>query len=77
MYRRVDFQKHAFAAFVYMDGQVPGAFEDLLDAKRILREIRLLQHFQHDNIICKSGGSQNSWHALLQMHYVLESAIFC
>lgn len=32
--------------------KVPGAFEDLLDAKRILREIRLLQHFQHDNIIC-------------------------
>lgn len=32
--------------------KVPGAFEDLLDAKRILREIRLLQHFEHDNIIC-------------------------
>jgi mitogen-activated protein kinase 1/3 len=27
------------------------AFEDLIDAKRILREIKLLRHFDHDNVI--------------------------
>ena len=27
------------------------AFEDLIDAKRIVREIRLLRHFNHENVI--------------------------
>ncbi|OQR83793.1 sporangia induced mitogen-activated protein kinase [Achlya hypogyna] len=31
--------------------KVSKAFEDLVDAKRILREIKLLQHFDHENII--------------------------
>jgi len=31
--------------------KIAKAFEDLVDAKRILREIKLLQHFKHDNII--------------------------
>lgn len=31
--------------------KVPNAFEDLVDAKRIYREIRLLKFFKHDNII--------------------------
>lgn len=31
--------------------KVANAFEDLVDAKRILREIKLLQFFEHDNII--------------------------
>jgi mitogen-activated protein kinase 1/3 len=31
--------------------KVANAFEDLVDAKRILREIKLLRHFDHDNII--------------------------
>ncbi|KAF0686181.1 Aste57867_21967 [Aphanomyces stellatus] len=31
--------------------KVSKAFEDLIDAKRILREIKLLQHFDHENII--------------------------
>jgi serine/threonine protein kinase len=31
--------------------KVQNAFDDLIDAKRILREIRLLRHFNHDNII--------------------------
>lgn len=31
--------------------QVPNAFEDLIDAKRILREIKLLKFLEHDNII--------------------------
>ena len=31
--------------------KVPNAFEDLVDAKRILREIKLLAFFDHENII--------------------------
>ena len=31
--------------------KVPNAFDDLIDAKRILREIRLLSFFDHENII--------------------------
>lgn len=31
--------------------KVPKAFEDLIDAKRILREIKLLGFFDHENII--------------------------
>ena len=31
--------------------KITRAFEDLIDAKRILREIRLLKHFDHENII--------------------------
>jgi mitogen-activated protein kinase 1/3 len=27
------------------------AFDDLIDAKRILREVKLLRHFRHENII--------------------------
>ena len=31
--------------------KIPNTFEDLVDAKRIVREIRLLRHFDHDNVI--------------------------
>mmetsp|Transcript_38679 Transcript_38679/g.48863 ORF Transcript_38679/g.48863 Transcript_38679/m.48863 type:complete len:487 (+) Transcript_38679:314-1774(+) len=31
--------------------KVPNAFEDLVDAKRIVREIRLLRHFNHENVM--------------------------
>ena len=31
--------------------KVPKAFEDLIDAKRIVREIKLLKFFEHDNVI--------------------------
>ena len=31
--------------------KVPNAFEDLIDAKRIIREIRILRFFDHENII--------------------------
>ena len=31
--------------------KVPNAFEDLIDAKRIVREIKLLRFFDHENII--------------------------
>ena len=32
--------------------KITNAFADLIDGKRILREVKLLRHFQHDNIIC-------------------------
>lgn len=31
--------------------KIPRLFHDLVDAKRILREIKLLRHFRHENII--------------------------
>jgi len=31
--------------------KVTNAFDDIIDAKRILREIKLLRHFDHDNIV--------------------------
>jgi len=31
--------------------KIPKAFNDLTDAKRILREIKLMRHFDHENII--------------------------
>lgn len=31
--------------------KIPGAFDDLVDAKRIVREIRLLRHFDHENVM--------------------------
>lgn len=31
--------------------KVPNAFEDLIDAKRILRELKLLKFFSHENIV--------------------------
>ena len=33
--------------------KVPRAFDDLIDAKRILREIKLLRHFDHENVSSK------------------------
>lgn len=32
--------------------KITDAFHDLVDGKRILREVRLLRNFKHDNIIC-------------------------
>merc|ERR1719453_2790101 len=36
----------------YAVKKVSNAFDDLVDAKRILREIKLLRQLKHDNIIC-------------------------
>ena len=30
--------------------KITDAFEDLIDAKRILREAKLLRHFDHENV---------------------------
>eukprot|EP00691_Histiona_aroides_P001844 EC852404.1.p1 GENE.EC852404.1~~EC852404.1.p1 ORF type:complete len:163 (+),score=49.02 EC852404.1:176-664(+) len=31
--------------------KIPDVFRDLVDGKRVLREIKLLQHFHHENVI--------------------------
>jgi hypothetical protein len=31
--------------------KIPKAFDDIVDAKRILREVKLLHHFNHENIV--------------------------
>jgi len=31
--------------------KIPNAFDDLVDAKRILREVKLLRHFKHPNVV--------------------------
>jgi len=32
--------------------KITNAFEDAVDCKRMLREMRLLQHFKHENVLC-------------------------
>ena len=31
--------------------KIPKAFEDIIDCKRLLREIKILKHFKHDNVL--------------------------
>ncbi|GAB5368363.1 hypothetical protein AAMO2058_001312800 [Amorphochlora amoebiformis] len=31
--------------------KIPKVFDDLIDAKRVLREIKLLRHFKHENVV--------------------------
>ena len=31
--------------------KIPKAFEDTVDCKRLLREIKILRHFKHDNVL--------------------------
>jgi len=31
--------------------KIPKAFEDIVDCKRLLREIKILRHFRHDNVL--------------------------
>lgn len=31
--------------------KIPKAFEDTIDCKRLLREIKILRHFQHENVL--------------------------
>ena len=35
--------------------KIPKAFDDLIDAKRILREVKLLRHFRHENVRQTAG----------------------
>lgn len=32
--------------------KINNAFEDAIDCKRILRELKLLRHFNHENVLC-------------------------
>ena len=40
--------------------KIPKAFDDLVDAKRILREVKLLRHFKHENVRCNQCISRYS-----------------
>ena len=40
--------------------KISNAFEDAIDCKRMLREMRLLQHFKHENVLCLNGLSRES-----------------
>ena len=31
--------------------KIPNPFDDIIDSKRVLREVKLLMHFKHDNLI--------------------------
>ena len=31
--------------------KIPKAFEDTIDCKRLLREVKILRHFKHDNVL--------------------------
>ena len=42
--------------------KIPKAFDDLIDAKRILREVKLLRHFRHENV----SSSHTNQHTLQQ-----------
>ena len=35
--------------------KIPNTFNDLTDAKRILREIKLMRHFEHENVRAVAG----------------------
>ena len=51
--------------------KISNAFDDIVDCKRMLREMRLLQHFNHENVLAlrdimlppppKRGGEQEKW----------------
>ena len=51
--------------------KISNAFENVVDAKRMLREIKLLRHLQHENIIkiCKVLTSNNKSCSHIRMIY--------
>ena len=67
--------------------KITNAFEDAVDCKRILREIRLLQHFSHENVLnlrdimMPPPGKAEDWKDIYlvtdlmdtDMHYVISS----
>jgi serine/threonine protein kinase len=48
--------------------KVPKAFEDCVDAKRILREIKLMRHFNHENVSTRKR-SDLSWIYSASIHW--------
>jgi len=67
--------------------KIANAFEDAIDCKRTLREIRLLQHFNHENILnlrdimLPPPGSLENWNDIYlalelmdtDLHYIIHS----
>ena len=54
--------------------KIPKAFEDTVDCKRLLREIKILRHFKHDNvlglldILPPPGGGSKEWKDVVRCH---------
>ena len=67
--------------------KIPKAFEDTVDCKRLLREIKILRHFKHDNvlglldILPPPEGTAKSWKDVYivselmdtDLHYIIHS----
>ena len=67
--------------------KIPKAFEDTVDCKRLLREIKILRHFKHDNvlglhdILPPPGGNAKDWKDVYivselmdtDLHYIIHS----
>ena len=67
--------------------KISNAFEDAIDCKRMLREMRLLQHFKHENVLClkdimmPNGGKIKDWKDVYlvtelldtDLHYIIHS----
>tara|TARA_B110001469_G_C9493194_1_gene246673 strand:- start:31 stop:492 length:462 start_codon:yes stop_codon:yes gene_type:complete len=67
--------------------KISNAFEDGIDCKRMLREMRLLQHFKHENVLClkdimmPNGGRIQDWKDVYlvtelldtDLHYIIHS----
>ena len=67
--------------------KISNAFEDAIDCKRMLREMRLLQHFKHENVLClkdimmPNGGRIQDWKDVYlvtelldtDLHYIIHS----
>ena len=66
--------------------KIPKAFEDTIDCKRLLREVKILRHFKHDNVlglldILPPTGAKNDWKDVYivselmdtDLHYIIHS----
>ena len=66
--------------------KIPKAFEDTVDCKRLLREIKILRHFKHDNVlglldILPPTGDKKDWKDVYivselmdtDLHYIIHS----
>lgn len=51
--------------------KIPKAFDDLIDGKRILREVKLLRHFNHENICSISDLAPSPSHLPFEDVYII------
>ena len=56
--------------------KIPKAFEDTVDCKRLLREIKILRHFKHDNVlglldILPPAGGHKDWKDVVRTSSIL------